>query len=323
MKKVYYEYDTSRHVFKRIFPTVGQRIRTYLVWALSTLLLGAASFAVFYLLIPHPSDVESLREENHRLQSQYQVLSHQVNDALEVLHGMEQRDDNLYRALLEADPVSEHVRQAGYSGTNRYAELMDMSNAELVVSISQRVDLLEKKLYIQSKSFDDVVNLYRDNEKRIDCIPSIMPVANKDLKRTASGYGYRMDPVYHVRKFHSGMDFTCPKGTPVYATGNGRVTYAKWMTGYGNCIKIDHGYGYVTLYAHMSKIDVKVGQVVSRGETIGRSGSTGKSTGPHVHYEVILNNANVNPVNYYFMDLNEEEYDEMIRMSETQGRVYD
>lgn len=322
MKKVYYEYDIQRRVFKRIYPTLGQRFRTYIRSTLGIILLGGLAFLIFYIFIPTPS-IDELREENTRLLSQYQVLSRQVDGALDVLHGIEQRDDNLYRVLLESEPVSEYIRQAGYSGTNRYAGLMDMTNSNLVVNISQRVDLLEKRLYIQSKSFDDVVALYRDNAKRIDCIPSIMPIANKDLKSTASGYGYRMDPIYHVPKFHSGMDFTCDTGTPVYATGNGKVIYAKWMTGYGNCIDIDHGFGYVTRYAHLSRLDVRVGQTVARGEVIGKAGSTGKSTGPHVHYEVMINGVNVNPVNYYFMDLNDEEYDEMIQMSENQGRVYD
>lgn len=322
MKKVYYEYDTSRHVFKRIYPTFWQRFKTYLLYFLGCVLAGGTAFVVFYFLIPTTS-VASLHEDNIRLKSNYQVLSGKVDEALEVLNSIEQRDDNLYRVLLESDPVSEQIRQGGYNSANRYAELMEMSNSDLAVNLAQKTDLLRKKLYIQSKSFDEVAEMYKDNAKRIDCVPSIQPVANKDLKRTASGYGYRMDPIYHVRKFHAGMDFTSPTGTPVYATGNGKVTFAKWKTGYGNCIEISHGYGYVTRYAHLSKINVKLNQTVSRGEVIGKVGSTGKSTGPHLHYEVLVNGKNQNPVNYYFMDLNAEQYDEMIQMAENQGRVYD
>lgn len=322
MKKVYYEYDTSRHVFKRIYPTFRQRLRAYSIRFLGFVAMCALAYVIAYLLLPKQS-VGELYEENQRLLSEYQVMSHKVDDALEVLRSIEQRDDNLYRVLLETDPVSEKIRQSGYNGTNRYAGLADMSNRELAVSLAQRIDLLQKKLYIQSKSFDDVVELYSDNAKRIDCVPSIMPVLNKDLKNTASGYGYRTDPIYHVRKFHAGMDFACPTGTPVYCTGNGKVIYAKWKTGYGNCIEIDHGYGYVTRYAHLSKINVKLRQTVSRGEVIGKVGSTGKSTGSHLHYEVLVNGRNVNPVNYYFMDLDAEEYDRMVQMAENQGRVYD
>lgn len=322
VKKVYYEYDLPHRVFKRIYPTAGQRFRIVLRRVLADLALAGIAFAIFYFISRKPSG-DNAFEENNRLLSNYQVLSNKVDNALEVLHSIEQRDDNLYRVLLDSDPVAEQVREPGLNSANRYAELMDLPNSGLAVSLAQKIDLMEKKLYVQSKSFDDVAQMYKDNEKRIACVPSIQPVMNKDLKRTASGYGYRMDPIYHVRKFHAGMDFTCPTGTQVYATGNGRVTYAKWKTGFGNCIEISHGYGYVTRYAHLSKIDVKLNQTVTRGEVIGKVGSTGKSTGPHLHYEVLVNGKNQNPVNYYFMDLDAEEYDEMIQVSENQGRVYD
>lgn len=322
MRKVYYEYDPQRHVYKRIYPTLGQRLKSYANRILLMVIIGFAAFAVYYSLIPTTS-VDRLRDDNSRLQSQYQVLSRKVDDALEVLRSIEQRDDNLYRVLLEAPPISDYVRNSGYNGIARYSDLMDISNSELVVNLSQRVDLLEKKLYVQSHSFDELVALYHDQEHRIDCIPAIQPINNKDLKRTASGYGYRIDPIYHVTKFHAGMDFTCDTGTPVHATGNGKVIYAKWMTGYGNCIDIDHGYGYVTRYAHLSKISVRVNQTVTRGETIGLAGSTGKSTAPHVHYEVHVGGVAVNPVNYYFLDLDPEGYEQMVEMSENQGRIYD
>lgn len=286
------------------------------------LVLGLVAFFIYYILIPTPS-IEKLTKENSELLSQFQLLSHRADEALEVMSDIEDRDDNLYRVILNANPVSEYLRKSGYSGTNRYAELMAMSNSELLVNTAQKIDELEKRLYFQIKSFDDVASLYAKQKDRIDCIPAIQPVSNKDLKRTASGYGYRIDPIYHVRKHHDGMDFTCPTGTPVYATGNAKVVYAKWKTGYGNLVELDHGYGYVTRYAHLSKIDVKVGQTVTRGETIGKVGSTGKSTGPHLHYEVLVNKRNVNPINYYFMDLDVEAYEEMLHVSENQGRVYD
>jgi murein DD-endopeptidase MepM/ murein hydrolase activator NlpD len=174
-----------------------------------------------------------------------------------------------------------------------------------------------------------VIELSREQEEKLACLPAIQPVSNKDLKRTASGYGYRNDPIYHVRRFHHGMDFTCDTGTPVYATGNGTVVYAKWKTGYGNLVEIDHGYGYKTRYAHLSKILVKEGQKVVRSEEIGLAGSTGKSTGPHVHYEVMVydnskkNWQDVNPINYYFMDLNADQYEEMISLAENHGKVFD
>lgn len=322
MKKVYYQYDPQARVYRRVFPTFGQRLKAWFIRLLSAALLGGVFFIIYLFAVSTPK-AGDLVTENSRLQSQYRVLSRKVDDALLVLHDIEERDNNLYRVLLEADPVPESVRQSGFNGTSRYAELLDMTNAELVVNTSQKVDMLEKKLYMQTRSFNEVLELSREQENKLACIPAIQPVSNKDLKRTASGYGWRSDPIYRVRRFHHGMDFACDTGTPVYATGNGVVTYAKWQSGYGNFIIIDHGYGYVTRYAHLSKIEVKQGQKVVRGEEIGLVGSTGKSTGPHLHYEVIVGKTDVNPVNYYFMDLNAQQYEEMISLAENHGKVFD
>lgn len=322
MKKVYYQYDPQARVYRRVFPTFGQRLKAWFIRLLSAALLGGVFFIIYMFAVSTPK-VGDLVTENSRLQSQYRVLSRKVDDALLVLHDIEERDNNLYRVLLEADPVPESARQSGFNGTSRYAELLDMTNAELVVNTSQKVDMLEKKLYMQTRSFNEVLELSREQENKLACIPAIQPVSNKDLKRTASGYGWRSDPIYRVRRFHHGMDFACDTGTPVYATGNGVVTYAKWQSGYGNFIIIDHGYGYVTRYAHLSKIEVKQGQKVVRGEEIGLVGSTGKSTGPHLHYEVIVGKTDVNPVNYYFMDLNAQQYEEMISLAENHGKVFD
>ena len=185
------------------------------------------------------------------------------------------------------------------------------------------MDILSKQLYIQSKSFDEVVDLCKSHDEMLKCIPAIQPVSNKDLKKTASGYGVRIDPIYKTTKFHSGMDFSANAGTPVYATGDGTVVSAGWETGYGNCIEVNHGFGYRTRYAHLSAIGVKRGQKVVRGEVIGKVGTTGKSTGPHLHYEVVVKGQKVNPVNYYFMDLSAEEYDKMVQMAANHGKVYD
>ncbi|MGX8689161.1 MAG: M23 family metallopeptidase [Bacteroidaceae bacterium] len=322
MRKIYYQYDPQHRVYRRVFPTLGQRFLSWLWRLLLSVLLGGVFFVIYWYSINTPQ-VESLVTENSRLQSQYRVLSRKVDDALIVLHDIEERDDNLYRVLLEADPYPETSRQAGFNGTNRYAELMDMSNAELVVNTSQKVDMLAKKLYMQTRSFDEIVELSREQDNKLACIPAIQPVSNKDLKRTASGYGWRNDPIYHVGTFHHGMDFACDTGTPVYATGNGKVILAKWQSGFGNLVEIDHGYGYKTRYAHLSKILVKVGQEVVRGEEIAKAGSTGKSTGPHVHYEVWVGDRDVNPINYYFMDLDTEQYEEMIHLAENHGKVFD
>jgi murein DD-endopeptidase MepM/ murein hydrolase activator NlpD len=322
MRKVYYIYNPRTETYDRIYPTIRQRGMSYLRRLFAGMALGAGFFIILLLIFGSPSEKELLKE-NSRMQAQYNVLSHRMDEALGVLQDIQQRDDNLYRVIFEADPISPAIRKAGYNETNRYASLMDLADADLVVSTTQKLDILDKQLYIQSKSFDDVVKLCKERESMLNCIPAIQPLSNKNLRRTASGYGMRIDPIYKTRKFHAGMDFSAPLGTDVYATGNGTVIQAGWETGYGNCITIDHGFGYVTLYGHLSKILTQRGRKVIRGEVIGEVGNTGKSTGPHLHYEVHVKGHPVNPVNYYFMDLSADDYDKMIQIAANNGKVLD
>ncbi len=276
---------------------------------------------VIYFFFGSPKE-RVLEYENARLESQYKLLSRRVDDIMVVLDDIKQRDNNLYRVILQAEPIADDVRNAG-GNVARYDELLRMPDGELVASLTRKVDLLYRNLYVQNNSFDELVDLAYQQEDRIKHLPAIQPVSNKDLKHTASGYGWRVDPIYNTRKFHEGMDFSAAIGTPVYATGNAVVKETGWQQGYGNTIVLDHGYGYITRYAHLSKILVSKGQQVVRGENIGKVGNTGKSTGPHLHYEVIYKGQVQNPVNYYFMDLTPEEYDRMIQIAENQGRVMD
>lgn len=322
MRKVYYIYNPKTRTYDRIYPTIRQRAMSYLRRLFVGMGLGAGSFILLLLIFGSPSE-KDLRVENSRLLSQYHILSTRLDEALQVMKQLQQRDDNLYRVIMQSDPVVEGLRTPNYSKTNRYEELLDMANAKLVVGTTQQMDLLERQLYMQSKSFDEVVDLCKRHDEMLECIPAIQPVSNKNLNRTASGYGTRIDPIYKTIKFHSGMDFSANTGTPVYATGNGTVRRAGWEGLYGNCIVVDHGFGYVTKYAHLSKIEVRAGQKVVRGQTIGRVGSTGKSTGPHLHYEVHVKGQVVNPVNYYFMDLNADDYDKMIQLAANHGKVFD
>ena len=287
MRKVYYIYNPQTQTYDRIYPTVRQRALSILRRLFYGMGLGAGCFIVLLLIFGSPSEKE-LRIENSRLLAQYNVLSRRLDDAMGVLQDIQQRDDNLYRVILQADPVSPAIRQAGYGGTNRYEELMDLANAKLVVNTTQKLDVLSKRLYIQSKSFDDVIDMCKNHDEMLKCIPAIQPISNKDLRQTASGYGTRIDPIYGTTKFHAGMDFSAHPGTDVYATGNGTVVKVGWETGYGNTIEIDHGFGYLTRYAHLQGFNTKVGKKVVRGEIIGKVGSTGKSTGPHLHYEVYV-----------------------------------
>ena len=284
--------------------------------------LGAGSFIVLLLIFGSPSEKE-LRKENSRLQAQYNVLSRRMDEAMGVLQDVQQRDDNLYRVIFQADPIPSAIRKAGYGGTNRYEHLMDMANSDLVVNTTQKMDMLTKQLYIQSRSFDDVVEMCKNHDEMLRCIPAIQPISNKDLRKTASGYGTRIDPIYGTTRFHAGMDFSAHPGTDVYATGDGTVVKMGWETGYGNLIIVDHGFGYQTWYAHLQGFRTKLGKRVVRGEVIGAVGSTGKSTGPHLHYEVHVKGQVVNPVNYYFMDLSAEDYDRMIQIAANHGKMMD
>jgi murein DD-endopeptidase MepM/ murein hydrolase activator NlpD len=323
MKKEYYIFNPETGTYDRVYPNFAQKLLTNLRRLVLFIIFGGVSFLLIHFFADKPSGEKS--GQDSQTLAQYKILSKRIDDAMLVLQDIQQRDDNLYRVMLEAEPISSDVRNAGYGGTNRYDELLKMDNSELLVETTQKIDLLEKQLYLQIKSFDEIVALDKDSKTRLSHIPQIQPIKNEDLKRTASGYGYRIDPVYNVKTFHKGMDFACDKKTPIYATADGVVENAKWMSGYGYTVVIDHGYGYKTLYAHLldKNFLVKKGQKVVRGEQIALSGNSGKSTGPHLHYEVIYKGSHVNPINYYFDDLDADGYDQMLQMAENHGKIYD
>ena len=297
-------------------------IRQTGIYILAGIVIGILFLYLFLTFIPSPREKQLLREKAS-LESQLEVLNIQVDQMQVVMTDLQQRDDNLYRVLFGAEPIPLSVRQGAQRKIDYYEQLAQMTNSELAADLSLKVDLLEKEIYVQAKSYDEVAQMAKEQEIRMENIPAIQPVMNKDLKRVASGYGMRIDPVYHVRKFHQGMDFTAPTGTEVFATGNAKVDFAGWKQGYGNTVILDHGYGYKTLYAHLYKILVRKGQKVRRSDIIALVGNTGKSTGPHLHYEVRLNNKPVDPRNYYFYDLSPEEYDQMIQLSNNFGQMLD
>ena len=292
------------------------------IYILAGVVIGILFLYLFLTFFPSPREKQLLRERAS-LESQLEVLNSQVDQMQVVMTDLQQRDDNLYRVLFGAEPIPLSVRQGAQRKIDYYEQLAQMTNSELAADLSLKVDLLEKEIYVQAKSYDEVAQMAKEQEIRMENIPAIQPVMNKDLKRVASGDGMRIDPVYHVRKFHQGMDFTAPTGTEVFATGNAKVDFAGWKQGYGNTVILDHGYGYKTLYAHLYKILVRKGQKVRRSDIIALVGNTGKSTGPHLHYEVRLNNKPVDPRNYYFYDLSPEEYDQMIQLSNNFGQMLD
>jgi Membrane proteins related to metalloendopeptidases len=322
MRKIYYRYNPQTLNYERVYPSWKKRI-----WAVSRHLIiggiiGACIFAVTSYALDSPLEMQ-LKKDNKLLLTQYEILSRRLNEIQHIMNDLQQRDDNLYRAIFQAEPIPSSIRRPGYGGTNRYEKLMHMPSSDLVIETTQKMDIISKQLYVQSNSFDEIAELIKTQEDRLKCIPAIQPVANKDLKRMASGYGMRIDPIYKTPRFHSGMDFTAKVGTEIYATGDGTVMLAGWNSGYGNCVVINHGYHYETLYGHCDKIRVRPGQKVKRGEVIATVGNTGKSTGPHLHYEVKFRGKHDNPAKYYFMDLSPEEYERMLQLAENHGQVMD
>ncbi|MCD8178212.1 MAG: M23 family metallopeptidase [Tannerellaceae bacterium] len=321
-RKTYYIYNPNTLNYERVYPSKRDRMFMVLRHLSTGIAFGIATF--FFMLYFIDSPMESqLRKENKLLQTQFEVLSRRITGAFEILEDLQQRDENLYRAIFQVESIPESVRKSGFGGSNRYEHLLDLPNSDLIVSTTLKMDMLAKQMYIQSNSLEELIAVGKTQEDRLKCIPAIQPVSNKDLTRMASGYGMRIDPIYRTPRFHSGMDFTAKTGTDVYATGNGVIVFAGWKQGYGNCIEIDHGYGYRTLYGHLHKFNKKVKDKVVRGEVIGFVGNTGKSTGSHLHYEVMVNGRHDNPAKYYFMDLTPEEYDRMIQLAENHGQVMD
>jgi len=316
---IHFKYNKEKGRYERKDPS---RVRVVGNHLLSGIIIGAIILYAFIFFVGSPSQWR-LEKEHQLLQQRYAQLNVRLDEALGVLDDIGERDDNFYRVILQAEPVGTASRHAFMRNDQRYDSLAGLSDADLVIKVCQKMDAMERQLYLQTRSFDEVAELFRTQESRLRHIPSIQPVSDKNLKHMSSGYGWRIDPVYHIRKHHNGMDFSADKGTDVFATGDGKVIKAGYNKGYGLCIDVDHGYGYMTRYAHLSKKLVSVGRQVKRGDKIGEVGSTGKSTAPHLHYEVHLKGKVQNPANYYFMDLSPEEYEEMIEKLDNIGQSMD
>lgn len=290
-------------------------------------LASSAAIAAIFIIITFtffeaPKE-RRLKRENAELLLQYEIVNKQIDEVSDILSSIQERDDNIYRAIFESDAIPSTIRDAGFGGANRYEDLLSLDNAKLAIDTRIKLDVITKKLYVQTNSFDEIVDLIKNKEKMLMSTPSIMPVAANDLSRVASGYGMRIHPIDKVPKMHHGMDFSAASGTDIHATGNGIVEKAYKSSSYGNTVIIDHGYNYKTLYAHMLEYNVKAGQKVSRGQVIGYMGNTGRSRGVHLHYEVRYKGQTKNPNNFYFNDLNPEQYEEMIARSIEYGQSLD
>jgi murein DD-endopeptidase MepM/ murein hydrolase activator NlpD len=323
MAKVKYRFNAHTLSYDKIVISFKTRFKRFLA-LFSTTLVSSVLIAVGILQFYESPRMRSLHKENERLETQYKLLYKDLLTVEKVLDEIEKRDNNLYRVVFESDPIPSSIRKAGFGGVNRYSQLESFNNSELVIRTAEKLDIISKQAYIQAKSYDEVMNMALNKEKLVSSMPAIMPISNKSLKSTASGWGYRFHPIYKIKQFHYGMDFTAPIGTKIYATGDGVVKDVQSIGGgYGRWIMIDHGFDYQTLYAHLSGFNVKVGEQVKRGQVIGYVGNSGTSTGPHVHYEVHKNGEPVNPQYYYFKDLNAMEYEKMVNISSNIGQTFD
>ncbi|WP_159021662.1 M23 family metallopeptidase [Formosa sp. L2A11] len=323
MSKVKYYYDSETLSYRKIERKKRNTFKFVLAFLMAAALFGFLTVSISSQFVESPKE-KALKRELVNMQLHYDMLNKKMDEASEVLASVEDRDNNIYRIYFEANPIPEEQRKAGFGGINRYKGLEGYDNSKLIIESSKKLDILQKQIVVQSKSLDEVAKLAEDKEKLLAAIPAIQPVNNVDLTRIASGYGYRTDPFTKARKFHYGMDFTAPRGTPVYATGDGVVVRAdNHSTGYGNHIRIDHGYGYVSLYAHLYKYNVKKNQKVERGDLIGFVGSTGRSEGPHLHYEIFKDGERINPTNFYYGSLTPEEYNSLLEKASLENQSLD
>lgn len=323
MQKEKYYYNPNTLKYEKYKISISQRILRVLGFFTSAFFFGFLAMVLGYSAFDNPEE-QNKKNELKQMQEKYEILDKRISALSKVLEDMSDRDDNIYRVIFESEPLPDNLRKGGINKSKIYAELKNLSESNIITNTLAKLESLEKRTYVQSKSYDELAKLIKNKEAMLASIPAIQPVSNKDLKRIASGFGYRIDPVYKTPRMHTGLDFTAETGTPVYSTGDGVVEIAGSQgDGYGNKVVIKHGYGYETLYGHNSKVLVRAGEKVKRGQTIALVGSTGKSTGPHCHYEVWKNGTKIDPVNYFFNDLTPEQYDQMLKIAEQSNQAFD
>ncbi|MDX1629035.1 MAG: peptidoglycan DD-metalloendopeptidase family protein [Fulvivirga sp.] len=322
MARIKYYYDTETCKYERVKVKTQDVILNFLGLTSLVVAVAVGLLLLYNNYFESPKEL-MLKNEVAEMEYYYNNLQKKVRELENVVTALEKRDDDIYRVVLGAEPIDPAVRNAGVGGVDRYEEIKEkgLEHSEVILSLSESVDRLRRKMYIQSKSYDDIVELAENKSKMFAAIPAIQPVSNQQLIRLASGFGYRVHPIYKVKKLHTGIDFSASVGTPIYATADGKVTKVRVrFSGYGKIVEIDHGFGFKTRYAHMHDFEVKEGDYVKRGQIIGYVGNTGLSTAPHLHYEVMRNGKKVNPVHYFFNDLNPEEYEKVIELASIENQ---
>jgi murein DD-endopeptidase MepM/ murein hydrolase activator NlpD len=316
MAKIKYYYDTETCQYEPVKVSRSEYLTNIAGFLILATITGFGIATVYRNYFPSVKEV-NLMKENQELVLKYEFLNRELANTNQMLAVLQERDDNVYRVIFEADPIAPEIRRGGTGGTEKYRELLDekLKRQDLIISTLSRIDNIKKQMYIQTKSYDELMQLAQQKSTMLASMPAIMPLANKDLQTFASGFGVRIHPIYKVPKMHTGCDLTAAQGSPVYASGDGIIISSEWYGGYGNQVEIDHGFGYVTKYAHLSAFHCKKGQRIKRGELIGLVGTTGTSVAPHLHYEVIKNGEKVDPVHYFFNDLNPEQYEKMLEIA--------
>jgi murein DD-endopeptidase MepM/ murein hydrolase activator NlpD len=323
MRKPKFRFNPETLNYEIVKPSSSQLFIKFFATFSVVFLIGFLSVALFSKYFPSYAEQE-LQNEIAAYETQFKILSKKAERLANRMKELEEIDDQVYREIFGVDPIEKSIKEAGIGGRDKYKSLNALKSGDKLAELHKKLDKLSAVSNVQESSYDELIKLAKNKSKLLASIPAIQPVSNKELKRIASGFGTRIDPIYKTRKMHSGIDFSAPKGAKVYATGDGtvsKVKYDRW--GYGTHIVINHGYGYQTLYAHLSDAKVKNGQKVSRGQLIGNVGSTGKSTGPHLHYEVIKNGQKVNPVGFFFNDITNEQYEELLKIAEHPNQSFD
>ncbi|MDP4222257.1 MAG: M23 family metallopeptidase [Bacteroidota bacterium] len=323
MAKPRYKFNPESLSFDKIRLGFRSIILRALAYLLGTVIIAVVFNFIFGIFFDSPKE-KALKREIAQMTLQYSLVHREMDNLEKVIEHLQETDDNLYRTIFGAEPVQSTQRQGGVGGVNRYSELEGYINSKIVIETEKKLDAIRKQVYAQSKSYDDLISLAKRKEDMLRSIPAIIPISTKDLTRIASGFGLRIHPVYKISKFHAGMDFTAPLGTEIYASGDGTVeSVQSSKRGMGNYITINHGFGYQSIYAHLDRFNVRSGQKVHRGDVIGFVGNTGMSVAPHLHYEIKLNNVNVDPVNYFFNDLSAAEYEAMVEIAAKTGQSFD
>jgi murein DD-endopeptidase MepM/ murein hydrolase activator NlpD len=323
MKKIKYYYNTNTLRYEKLETPLHVKLLRVLGFISAAIVTAIIIVSIAYKYFPSTNE-KRLMQDNQALQEQYLVLDEKTKKMQQQLKELETRDNEVYRVIFEANPIPDSVRAKELEERKEMELVMAMNNFQLEQSIVQTMNNLSNRMARQNQSYQEIAGFIKNKEQLLAATPAIQPLSNADLKRIASGFGYRIDPVYKTVKFHAGLDFSAPQGTPIYATANGVVkTAANLANGYGNHVIINHGYGYETLYGHMFRIKVKGGQRVKRGEIIGWVGNTGKSTAPHCHYEVHKNGTRLDPVYFFYNDLTPEQFNALLKIAASSNQSFD